>query len=191
MLDKTGDAIESNAAIIADNAAAAIGVWQTCQDVGAATLPYVRSVSVENSIIVGLAILREALDDMRVGRLSICLQRTHNHSKATVRHNGPLERRLSLKTNDDLIVSIDVARNVRRDRAWNLGHIENAFLALFNKQVVQSSPYSFCPFRRGRKERFISVVWLIVLLNEITNVDIFLPETRINPSHGEVVSGAI
>ena len=90
---------------------------------------------------------------------------------------APLERRFGLKTHDDFILAIDVAWAMRGDGTWNLRNVEHAFLSLFHKEFVQPIPQVLGPLGCGRKKRPVSLVWLVVLLDEVANIDLLLPET--------------
>ena len=106
----------------------------------AATPPDVCGVGIEDRFVVRLSVLGKCFDHVWIGFVSVGLQGIHNHAKSAVRHDGPLERRLGLKTDDDFILAIDVARAMRGDGTWNLGDVEHAFLALFHKEFVQTIP---------------------------------------------------
>jgi len=116
--------------------------------------------------------------------MSVSLESAQNHPKAAVWHDGALQGRLCLKPNDDFVLLINVAGAMRRNRAGNLRDVEHSFLALFDKQLVQTIPDLPGPLRRGRKKRLISLIWLVVLLNEITDVDFLLPKTRLESVPG-------
>ena len=81
MLDQPVDAIKRDPAIIADDAAAPIGVGQAGQDMRAAAAADVVGIGVEHAVIVGLAILGEDLDDLRVGLVAEGLQRVRTIRK--------------------------------------------------------------------------------------------------------------
>src|SRR5207244_4293100 len=102
-----------------------------------------------------------------------------NHAKATVRHNRPLQGRLGLQANDDFALSIDVARPMGCDRAGYLRDVQYALLALLDKEQVQSIPELFGALCCGCKEGLISLVGLVVLLDEVSNIDFPLPKTRL------------
>ena len=68
------DAVERDAPVVADDAAAAVGVGQAGQDVRAAASPDVGGVGVEDGVVVRLAVLRERLDDVRIGLVAVGLR---------------------------------------------------------------------------------------------------------------------
>src|ERR1051325_5585546 len=65
---------------------------------------------------------------------------------------------------------------MRRDRTGNLRDVQHAFLAFFHKELVQLLPDLSRTPGCANQERFITFVWLVVLLDEIANVDLFLPK---------------
>ena len=66
-LDQPVDAVERNAAVVADDAAAPVGVGQAGDEARAARGADRRRVRVEHAVVVGLAVAREDLGD-RAGR---------------------------------------------------------------------------------------------------------------------------
>ena len=64
----------------------------------------VRRVGVKDAFVMGLSIFREGLDDVRIRFVAIGLQRRQHHAKAAIGHDGPLERRFGLQTDDHFIV---------------------------------------------------------------------------------------
>ena len=111
--------------------------------------------------------------------MSIRFKGIHHHPKAPVRHNRPLQRSLGLKADDDFVIAIDVAGGVRGDGTGRLRDIEYPFSALLHKECVQMIP-DLPGARRFRPEkRLISLVRFVVLLDEVTNVDLRLPKPRL------------
>ena len=66
-LDQLVNAVERNAAIIADDATAAIGIGQPGDDTGFAAAHDFRGISVEYAVVVAFSIFREGFMDLRVG----------------------------------------------------------------------------------------------------------------------------
>ena len=65
-LDQPVDAVERHAPVVADDAAAAVGVGQPGEDVRAAARADVGGVGVEHALVVRLPVLGERLDDVRI-----------------------------------------------------------------------------------------------------------------------------
>ena len=161
--DQSRHAVERDAAVVADDAAAAVGVRQAGQHVRAAATPDVGGVGVEDAVVVCLAVLGEGLDDVGIGLVAVGLQRGRDHPKAAVRHDRALERRLGLEPDDDLVVAIDVSGRVRGDGARNLRDIEHALLALLDEQVGELLPDVLRARGRRGEERLVAVIGRVVL----------------------------
>ncbi len=184
VLDESRDAVERDAAVVADDPAAAVGVRQSGQHVRAAAAPDVGGVGVEDAVVVGLAVLGKGLDDVGIGLVAVGLERAGDHAEAAVRHDRALERRIGLQADDDLVVAVDVAGRVRGDGARNLRDIEHAFLALLDEQIRERLPDALRARGRRREERLVAVVGRVVGLDEGANVDLALPESPLEALPG-------
>src|ERR1700750_1904755 len=100
------------------------------------------------------------------------LARFREAPEAAVRHDRALERRLRLEADDHLVVLVDVARRVRGDRARDLGHVENALLALLDEQPFERLPDLLRSSGRRREKRLVAVVRRVVDLDEVADVDL-------------------
>ena len=97
------------------------------------------------------------------------------------------KRSVGLQADDDLVFAIDVAGRMRGDGARNLRDVEHAFPALLDKELVQACPELLRTFGGRREERFVAVVGLVVLLDEVANVDLLLPETGLEAVPGRAI----
>src|SRR5262245_48081185 len=79
---------------------------------------------------------------------------------------------------------IDVARTMRGDGTWNRRDVEDSFPALLHKEFVQMIPELLGALRRWSKEGLVSFVGFVILLDKITNVDLFPPKTRVESMPG-------
>ena len=157
-VDQPLDAIERDAPVVADDPPAAVGVGESRQDVRAAAPPHVRGIGVEHRVVVRLPVLREGLDDVRVGVVAVGAKRGLDQAEAAVRHDGALQRRVGLEADDDLAIAIDVAGRMGRDRAGDRRHVEHALAALVDEEILQLAPDAFRAAGRGREERFVARV---------------------------------
>ena len=171
-LDEPRHAVERDAAVVADDSAATVGVGQAGEDVRAAAAPHVGRIGVEDAVVVRLAILREGLDDVRVGLVAVRLQRGGDHPEAAVGHDRALERRVGLQPDDDFVLAVDVARRMGGDGAWNLGDVEHALAALLDEQVRSFFQIACVRFVAGARNVVVAVVGRVVLLDEVPNVDL-------------------
>jgi len=106
----------------------------------AAATPYVWRVSVEYCLVLRFSVLRKNFDHLRIRFVSVRLERIYDHPQPTIRHDCPLEWGVSLESNDDFILAINVTWPVSRDGTGNLGDIEDSSFSLFYKEFVQSIP---------------------------------------------------
>jgi hypothetical protein len=102
-------------------------------------------------------------------------------SDTAVRHDRALQRRIGLQADDDFTVEIDVAGGVGGDGARHLRDVEHAFLALLDEQCLHRRPEVLRSGRGWREESLVAVVGLIVGLDEIADVDVFIPEAGLKP----------
>src|SRR6185436_4686504 len=109
--------------------------------------------------------------------VAIRLESGRHHPPAAVGHDRALERRLGLQPDDDFVFLVDVAWRVSRNRTGNLRHVEHALLALLDEELLKLLPDLQRAFRGRREEGLVPVVRFVILLDEIADVDLFLPET--------------
>ena len=183
-LEEPRDPVERHPPVVADDAAAAVGVRQPGQDVRAAALADVGGVGVEDALVVGLPVLREGLDHVGVGLVAVGLERTEDHAEAAVRHDGALERGLGLQADHDLVLPVDVPGTVGGDRARHLRDVEDALLALLHEQRLELRPDRPRAGGRRGEEGAVALVRLVVLLDEVPDVDLLLPEAPAEPVPG-------
>ena len=140
-LEQPRDAVEGDAAIVADDAAAAIGVGQAGDDARLAAAHDLRRVGVEHAVVVRLAIMGERVVDLRIGFETRGLQARLDHAQAAVREDRTLERLIGLQADDDFVVLVDIAGLVREQRGRRLGvDGQNAFLLLLLEIGLQLAP---------------------------------------------------
>jgi len=68
---------------------------------------------------------------------------------------------------------------MRGDRTWKLRNIEYPALALFEEQIVQLGPDAFCTCSGRSEKKLISLIRSVVLLYEVANIDLALPQTSL------------
>ena len=99
-LDEVIDAVERDAAVVADDAPAAIGVGQSRDDVAVACAANLRRVGVEDCLIVRLVVLREDFVQTLARLVAIVPARLLRHLDAAVWHEGTLQGLVRLQTDD-------------------------------------------------------------------------------------------
>ena len=95
-LDQGVNAVQGNAAVVAHDAAASIGVWQTGDDVGVACLLHLRGVGIEHGLIVGAGVVGKDLVQLGRGLVAVGGAGLLCHLDAAVGHKGALEGRVGL-----------------------------------------------------------------------------------------------
>ncbi len=183
--DEEVHAVERDPAVVADDAAAAVGVRQAGDDPRRAGLADVRRVGVEHAVVVRLAVLGEDLAEGRVRLVAVGLETRRDDAPAAERHDRPLERRVGLQADDDLAVLVDVAGLVREDAGGNLRHVEDALLAFLGEQRLQRLPHALRALGRTLQELAVPLVRGVVALNELADVDPALPRPRGEAAPGD------
>ncbi len=173
--DQEIDAVQGDPAIVADDAAAAVRVWQAGDDARRAGLANIGRIGVEHTVIVGLAILAEDLTQCRIRRVAVGLQARRHDAPAAERHDGPLERRVGLQADDQLVGLVDISRRMGQDAGWHLGHVQDPLLALLCQERLQRLPEATRAVGGACQEIAFALVRRIVALNELAQIDPRLP----------------
>ena len=184
LLHQSSYAIEWHAPVISDDASAAVGIGQAGKDVRTAAGADVRGIGVKDPFVVCFAILRERLDDSRTRLEAVGFQGIEDHAQAAVRHDRSFQRRFGLQADDHLIVLVDVAGSVGGDGTRDQGDVEDALLALFDKQFLELFPNVSRPLGRGGEERIVPLIRRVVVLEEPADIDVALPEPGLESTPG-------
>ena len=178
-LDQRGDTVQGHAAVVADDAAAAVGVRQTGEDLVVAGDLDVLGVDAEDAVVMGLAVLGEDLLDLRVRLLAGLLDGLLDHAPAAVRHHRTLAGDVGLQADNDVVDlgGIDVTGREGVDAGRDVGvDIVDALLALDRQVVVvEVLPQVLGLVGRVGQEGLVTGVRGVVLLDEVANVDVLLP----------------
>ena len=171
-LEQPVDPVERHAPVIADDAAAPVGIRKAGDDPGPSAIHDFRRIGVEHAVIVRFAVFRESLVHGRIGLEARGLQAGLDHAQAAVREDRPLERLVGLKTYDDLVVAIDIAGLVRQQRRGSRCIDRKHALLSFVREIrLQFGPDGFCALRWSREKVLVPVVRRDVPDDEIANVD--------------------
>src|SRR4029453_17232610 len=135
--DQEVDAVQRHPAVVADDAAATVGIRQAGYNARRARLADRRRVRVEHAIVVGLAVLGEDLADALVRLVPVRFQAGGDHAPAAEGDDRALERRVRLQADDNLTLLVDVARAVRKNARRHLRYVQNALLAFLREQRRQ------------------------------------------------------
>ena len=173
------DTVQGNTTVVADDAATAVSIRQTGEDLVVAGDLDVLGVHAEHAVIVGLAVLGEDLLDLRIRLLAGFLDGLLDHTPAAVRHHSALAGHVGLQTNDHIVDfrGVDVASREGVDASRGVGvHVVDALLALYSQVVVVEVLPQVLRLLSGRsQEALITLVRGVVLLDEVADVDILLP----------------
>ena len=91
LLDQVVHAVEGHPAIVAHNAATAIGIGQAGDDVGVAGLLHLGGIGIKNRLVVGLVVVGEDLVQLGTGRVAIGGAGLLRHLNAAIGHEGTLQ----------------------------------------------------------------------------------------------------
>src|SRR5688572_23433869 len=91
LFDEKVHAVKGHAAIVADDAAAAVVVRKPGDYVGAPALLDVGGVSVKDAVVVRLAVLGKDFGDFGIRLEAVGLEADLDHAPAAQRHDRPLE----------------------------------------------------------------------------------------------------
>ena len=116
--DQGIDTVQRHTAVITNNAATPISIRKAGKDLVVACTLDTCSIYAENTVIVGFAVPRENLLDLRI-RLLACLNNSLlYHTPAAVRHHSAFARDICLKSDNNVILVINVSGresiNIRR-----------------------------------------------------------------------------
>ena len=118
----------------------------------------------------------------RVWFISVSFACFLSHFDSTERHKCTFQRFVSLKTHNLFFIFqffADITWTVSGKRRYHFCfHIQNAaFCTFFFLEFLKLAPELVCCFGRVCKEWRISLVRCVVVLDKITNVDFFFPES--------------
>ena len=180
LLDQTVHAVQRNTAVVADDAATAVGIRQTGQQTDVTCITDVLGVRGEYAVIVGLVIL-ELLLDLRGDLVAVLLAGVAHHAHAAERVARTLQRLVGLEADDDLAVLVEVAGAERGDGddGFGVDVADAALFALLGEQGIELLSQSGCACGSRRKESAVAVIRGVVLLDKVADVDPGLPVAAI------------
>ncbi len=186
--DEPVDAVQGHATVVADDAAASVGVGQAGHDARLAGGADLGGVGVEDTGVVGLAVLREDLLQFRGDRVAVRLQGAGDHPPAAVGHDRALERGVGLEADDQFPVTVDVAGGVRGDRRRDVvGDVEDALTALLREPVRDRPPHGGGALGGTGEEGVVALVGRVVVLDEVADVDGVAPQSALEALPGLAV----
>ena len=177
VLNQAVHAVERHAAVVADDAAAAVGVRQAGDDVAGAAGAHLRGVGVKHARVVRLAVYGEELAHPGIDRVAVILAGLLRHADAAVGHERALERLVRLQSDDLLLVLVKIPRAVGGDGGDDLRvHVQHAALGdLLLRQRTDLIPQVERVLRRPLEEILIAIVGRVVVLDKAADVDLAAP----------------
>ena len=120
---------------------------------------------------------REELGDLGIYLVAVVGTSLLCHTDTTVGLKRSLERLIGLETYDGLLALVKISGAMRSNGRNNLGvHIENAACFSFLLLKIQyHSPKILGVLGRASQEGIITVIGMIVSLDEVTHVDFLVP----------------
>ena len=112
VLDQVIDTVQGDATVVADDAAAAVAIGQTGDDVSGAASAHLGRVHVEDAGVVRLALVGVEVDDLGVDLIAVLGSSLAGDADTAVDVQGALERLVGLETNNSLtlgMLGVDVA----------------------------------------------------------------------------------
>ena len=178
VLDQAVHAVQGHAAVVADDAAAAVGVGQTGDDVAGAAGAHLGSVSVEHALVVGLAVFGVDLHHFRVHMVAVVLAGLHSHADAAVGLQRALKGLIGLEAHDLLLRLVQITGTVGSDGGDDAGvHVQHAAgFPLLGGQVHDLIPQLAGLLGGTLQEALVALVGGVVLLDEVPHVDLILPD---------------
>ena len=175
--DQGVDAVKGHATVIADDAATAVSIRQTSEDLVVAGALDTGGVNAEDAIVMGLAITGEYLLDLGIRLLASLADGLLNHAPTAVGHHGALAGDVGLQADDHIILVIDIASGEGVDVRGSMGvDVINALLAFHGQIfVIQLFPQVLGLLGRGGQEGFITLIRRVVLLDEVTHINVLFP----------------
>ena len=175
-LDQLIHAVERNPAVVADDSPTAISVRKPGQDADLSRGKHLVGVDAENALVVGGAVGKLFEDALR-HLIAVFLTGLLRHPHAAERVDPALKRAAGLEADDQFIFLVEIAGLIMGQRGDMLGvdRKHAAEVALHLEQVVELLHQLAGPFGWAGEKRRVPLVDSIVFLNEIADVDLFLP----------------
>ena len=112
----------------------------------------------------------------RVQMIAIGFQTVFDHADSAFREDTALQRGVCLQTDDHFVLLIDVTGSVCVNPLgkFRFGVIYS-FFPFHLKHLGQLVPHFLRFLRRGYKERIVSVIRLVIVLDKVSYVDLLFP----------------
>ena len=176
-LNDAVDAVEGQATVVADDAAAGIVVGQARQEAQRAEFAYFFGIDVEHAVVVGLTVVGEDFLYLGVELYAVLGAGFLNDAYAAEGLDGTFQQHVGLQAHDELVLAVDVACGMRGDGRDAVGvERTNATPGAFLFEGFQT----FFPHGQGAgggalQERGVTFVGRDVSAHKVGDVDFAAP----------------
>ena len=182
LFNKEVSAVQRDTAVVAHNAAAAIGVGQAGEQTGVAGVPGTLGIGVKDALVMGLAVEAEVALDLRVQMVAVLLQGGDGVANAAEGVDDALERGIGLEAHNDLGVLVNVAGGKVVDAGDSVGlYIDDALLDLLQNEGLCLLPDLGGLGGDGGQEVIPSLIGGVVFLNEVAHIHQVAPFAGAKP----------
>ena len=174
-------AVQGHAAVVPDDAAAAVGVRKSGDDAGGAGGADVGGVGVENALVMRLAYLVENIRRFFAHLEPVGFKGLLGHAQAAEGHQGAFQGSVRLEAHHHFQLLVNVAGLVGDDGGDHfLVRIQHAAVVYFPfQQDFQFLPEPERALGRAGKKLFIAGIGRVVVLDEIPYVNGLRPCSRL------------
>ena len=176
--DQAVGAVERQAAVVADDAAAGVVVGQARQEAQRTERANLLGVDVEHAVVMRLAVVGENIPDLLVHVHAVLLAGARYDVDAAEGLDGPLEQLVGLQAHDQLLFPVDITRLVRGD-GRDGGIVQRAdavVVPLLFERLEAEVPDVLGTFGRALQESGVAQVGGDVRLHETRDVDFLAPK---------------
>jgi len=180
--DETISPIESQTTVVTDDTATRIVVRQPREEAVATEGADLVGIYIEDTIIVGLAVVGEDIGNARVNFETILMDCLLDDLVPTEGLHGTTKDLVSLQTDDDFVILINIAWSESRDTRNRAG-IDRAYamwvFALFLESLEAVLPDALGLLRRTGEEGGVTIIRGDILRNEVADVEFDFPHARL------------
>jgi hypothetical protein len=180
--DETISPIESQTAVVTDDTATRIVVRQPREEAVATEGADLVGIYIEDTIIVGLAVVGEDIGNARVNFETILMDCLLDDLVPTEGLHSTTKDLVSLQTDDDFVILINIAWSESRDTRNRAG-IDRAYamwvFALFLESLEAMLPDALGLLRRTGEEGGVTIIRGDILRNEVADVEFDFPHARL------------
>ena len=179
--DQSIDTIQSYTSVVTYDTSTAICVRKTCKDLVMTGHFHLWCVDIKYTLVMSLKfIVVENIFNFITYFVSIGFACLLCHFDTTVWHECTFERFVGLKSYNlfqILEVFINISRTISSQRGYNFClHVQNsAVCTLCFLQFLKFTPKFVCCLSRSFQEGIVPIIWCVVQLNKVTNVDFLFP----------------